>query len=481
MDDQPLRAESLGLKLGLVLFLLVAGAMAIVYVAVVPRLESRLVDTTFDELEQASAAAAELIATPTIQSVPGGCRTFLDSQVNARVAVLERAQRHDRSCWSRTRAPRRRRISSTTRSRSRRPARTRLRRGARSAMAASSPRSHGRSAGDVRPARLGPARRPAVGGRRRSARPPHLRRRRAGRVVARRRSGRAASSPGGSGGSRSRPSGSRAGTSSAPVVDDGQDEVAELARSFDRMRVRLAHLDGARREFIANASHELRTPLFALGGFLELLADEDLDEATRRDFLETARGQVDRLTRLATDLLDLSRLDADQLGLRVRAGRPGRDGRRRSRRSSARSPRRRARHARSPWRSDVLGARRCRARAPDRPLARRERASAHARRYDGGAARGDLGRPRGALRARRRPRDRREAEQERVFERFYRGEGSAPEGSGIGLAIARELAQRMGGDDRAALGARRARRLPSCCRGPAVAPFSRENVLVLEP
>ncbi len=47
------------------------------------------------------------------------------------------------------------------------------------------------------------------------------------------------------------------------------------------MRLRLANLERARREFIANASHELRTPLFSLGGFLELLDDEELEpEAT---------------------------------------------------------------------------------------------------------------------------------------------------------------------------------------------------------
>ncbi len=98
-----------------------------------------------------------------------------------------------------------------------------------------------------------------------------------------------------------------------PVVDTAQDELGELARAFDRMRVRLAQLDDARREFIANASHELRTPLFSLGGFLELMADEDLDEATRQEFLAAMRGQVARLTRLATDLLDLSRLDAGRI------------------------------------------------------------------------------------------------------------------------------------------------------------------------
>jgi two-component system, OmpR family, sensor kinase len=57
----------------------------------------------------------------------------------------------------------------------------------------------------------------------------------------------------------------------------------------------------------------LRTPLFSLGGFLELMTDEELDEATRREFLATMREQVDRLTKLATDLLDLSRLEAGRM------------------------------------------------------------------------------------------------------------------------------------------------------------------------
>jgi signal transduction histidine kinase len=98
-----------------------------------------------------------------------------------------------------------------------------------------------------------------------------------------------------------------------PVVDRGADELGELAAAFDDMRKRLAALERARREFIANASHELRTPIFALGGHLELLTDEEVDEPTRREFLEQMRLQVERLTKLATDLLDLSRLDAGRL------------------------------------------------------------------------------------------------------------------------------------------------------------------------
>ena len=72
---------------------------------------------------------------------------------------------------------------------------------------------------------------------------------------------------------------------------------------------------GRAREFIANASHELRTPLFSLAGFLELLADEELDAETRDEFIDDDAEQVSRLTKLATDLLDLSRLDAGRMRL----------------------------------------------------------------------------------------------------------------------------------------------------------------------
>jgi two-component system, OmpR family, sensor kinase len=98
-----------------------------------------------------------------------------------------------------------------------------------------------------------------------------------------------------------------------PIVDTRSDELGELARAFERMRERLSGLDHARREFIANASHELRTPIFSLGGHLELLDDEDLDEATRSEFVGEMRAQVERLGKLTGELLDLSRLDAGRL------------------------------------------------------------------------------------------------------------------------------------------------------------------------
>ncbi|MGH2840566.1 MAG: sensor histidine kinase [Solirubrobacteraceae bacterium] len=107
-----------------------------------------------------------------------------------------------------------------------------------------------------------------------------------------------------------------AGDFSARFPVDKDDELGQLSRALDDMQRQLAQLERARRRFIATASHELRTPIFSLGGFLELLQDEELDDATRREFVGELRGQVDRLGKLATDLLDLSRLEAGSLELR---------------------------------------------------------------------------------------------------------------------------------------------------------------------
>ncbi|MGI8480148.1 MAG: ATP-binding protein [Gaiellaceae bacterium] len=105
------------------------------------------------------------------------------------------------------------------------------------------------------------------------------------------------------------------GNFDAPIVDRGDDEIGQLAATFDGMRVQLSQLDNARKEFVANASHELRTPLFSIGGFLELMTEEELDAETQNEFLSTMRSQVERLTKLSTDLLDLSRVDAGQLSV----------------------------------------------------------------------------------------------------------------------------------------------------------------------
>ncbi len=101
-----------------------------------------------------------------------------------------------------------------------------------------------------------------------------------------------------------------------PIPVDSSDELGQLARSFNEMQRRLARLDSSRKDFIANASHELRTPIFSLGGFVELLETENPSAAERRAFVAEMRAQIERLQKLTIDLLDLSRLDADVMEIK---------------------------------------------------------------------------------------------------------------------------------------------------------------------
>jgi signal transduction histidine kinase len=227
-----------------------------------------------------------------------------------------------------------------------------------------------------------------------------------------------------------------------PVVDPHRDELGELAAAFDRMRERLAGLDHARNEFIANASHELRTPLFSLAGFLELMDDEELEPETRREFLATMSEQVDRLTRLATDLLDLSRLDAG----RLRVEREPVDLSEVARTLVAEfGPRAAAADHRlelvangpvgvvaDAERALQIGRALVENALRHTPAGTVVRVSAHAGAEPVLAVEDD---------AAGIPPD----HAAHVFERFYRADGTTASGSGLGLAIARELAELMGG------------------------------------
>jgi signal transduction histidine kinase len=97
--------------------------------------------------------------------------------------------------------------------------------------------------------------------------------------------------------------------------DTARDEVGDLARALASMQEGLRRQEAARRTFVSTASHELRTPLTLLQGMLELLDDDlsegrvDLDDAHRQ--IHGAQRQLRRLEHLASDLLDLSRLDSE--------------------------------------------------------------------------------------------------------------------------------------------------------------------------
>ncbi len=77
-----------------------------------------------------------------------------------------------------------------------------------------------------------------------------------------------------------------------------------------------AKLDNMRKEFVANVSHEIRTPLTIIKTYSETLLDGAMDEKeTLKSFLETINSEADRITLLASDLLELSRFDNNQLSM----------------------------------------------------------------------------------------------------------------------------------------------------------------------
>ena len=437
----PLRA-TLGVKLALVVFSIVAGALALVYLLVVPRLENRLVEAKIDQLRNAEGRVVNELQRSSDFAELNNTVTFAAANLNARVVVFDRlgaqglraiADSHLVQAGDIARdSIASRAVAGAS------PVAGRVERDDREYAEYATPMGNSivvlfsapldETLANVRLVRrsvvvagliallaaAAAAYAAAVGLTRRLRRLEQA----ADRI-------------------------SR-GDFAEPVGETrGADEIAELARGFDAMRIRLAALDRVRREFIANASHELRTPLFSLGGFLELLDDEELPPETRREFLAETRAQVDRLTRLATDLLDLSRLDAGQLAVE------------RGETDLAAAARAICEEFRAVadaggYRLSVSG--------DDEVLAIGDHERViqigrilveNALRHTPPGTAIELTATSDGASASLAVRDKGPGiapeDQERVFERFYRAPGGRASGSGLGLAIARELATRMDG------------------------------------
>jgi signal transduction histidine kinase len=230
-------------------------------------------------------------------------------------------------------------------------------------------------------------------------------------------------------------------------ADRGRDEIGDLSRAFATMQQRLHEQEQARRAFVATASHELRTPLASLSVMLDMLG-EDLraqpaDVPGAQAQAASAETQVQRLSLLAAELLDLSRIDAGtplrnelvEVGpvlrsvaaeLQVRLDEHGRrievddDGVL----WAVGDPGSVAQILRIMLDNALLHGT-----SRDSIRARVERADGMARivvEDNGPGVRPE--------------------ERERIFERFARGADATEGGFGLGLAIGRELARRMDGD-----------------------------------
>lgn len=97
------------------------------------------------------------------------------------------------------------------------------------------------------------------------------------------------------------------------VLDREKENIRGIALTVQDITREVA-LNEAKSQFISNVSHELRTPLFNIKSFIETLFEygDDLTEVQKKEFLETANNETDRLTRLVNDVLDLSRLESSR-------------------------------------------------------------------------------------------------------------------------------------------------------------------------
>lgn len=109
-----------------------------------------------------------------------------------------------------------------------------------------------------------------------------------------------------------------AGDRSARVASDGDpagDETAELISSINAMADSLERADALERQFLLSVSHDLRTPLTSIKGYAEALADGAIDDATRAG--EIIEREAGRLDRLVGDLLLLARLESTDFPLEM--------------------------------------------------------------------------------------------------------------------------------------------------------------------
>jgi signal transduction histidine kinase len=240
------------------------------------------------------------------------------------------------------------------------------------------------------------------------------------------------------------------------VTASSRDEVGELARAFNQMAADLAEVDRMRRDLVANVSHELRTPITALQAGLENLVDGV--EPPDPDRLRTMLKQAERLGRLVTQLLDLSRLESGAIPLQRSAFevRPVLE-------DAADESRLHAPHVQVSVQVDEPGL------VADGDPERVHQVVANL--LENAIRHSPTG---GKVEIRARPDKGRvaievldegpgipEEEASRVFERFYRADtarSSSAGGAGLGLAIARWIVDLHGGDIRAE------RRAPTGCR-----------------
>lgn len=222
------------------------------------------------------------------------------------------------------------------------------------------------------------------------------------------------------------------------IPASGSDEIAELAHTFNDMLDRLEAAFASQRAFVSDASHELRTPITIVRGHLELLGD---DPAERRETIAVVTDELDRMSRFVDDLLLLARAELDDF-LHIDRLELGALTDELLDKAAALGPR--------AWRLEARGEAVIaadRQRLTQAVMGFAQNAVQHT--ADGDAIL--IGSAVAGTEARLWVRDHGpgipEADQQRIFERFARASAShrRSDGAGLGLAIARAIAEAHGG------------------------------------
>lgn len=100
-------------------------------------------------------------------------------------------------------------------------------------------------------------------------------------------------------------------------VYNKDDEIGQLAEQFNDMADSLEKSEYLRKTFVSDVSHELRTPMTTITGFVQGILDDTIPEEKRNYYLEIVLDESKRLSKLVSDLLDISRLESDEIELEL--------------------------------------------------------------------------------------------------------------------------------------------------------------------
>ena len=99
---------------------------------------------------------------------------------------------------------------------------------------------------------------------------------------------------------------------------EGEGEVADLARTFNRMADNIQTNDNSRGQFMGNIAHELRTPMTTIKGFIDGILDGTIPPEMQNHYLQLVSEETGRLARLIQNMLDLSKLESGEYQVNAR-------------------------------------------------------------------------------------------------------------------------------------------------------------------